>query len=230
MGNRLASLGLSPYSYNNSNELTSTPTATYTYDNNGNTLTKTDSTGTTTYAWDFENRLSSVTLPGGSGTVSFKYDPFGRRIYKSSSLGTSIFAFDDDNMVEAVNSSGGVVSRYSQDLTIDNPLAEVRSGTTSYYEADGVGSVTSLTNATGSVGQTYTFGSYGKQTASSGSIANPFQYTRRELDSETGLYYYRARYYDPSTGRFLSEDPLDFDSGTNFYDYVANDPNVLIDP
>jgi len=60
-------------------------------DNNGNTLTKADSTGTTSYAWDFENRLTSVTLPGTAGTVTFKYDPFGRRIYKSSSGGTSIF-------------------------------------------------------------------------------------------------------------------------------------------
>jgi YD repeat-containing protein len=82
VGNRLSSLGVASYAYNNSNELTSTSNATYTYDNNGNTLTKVDSTGTTTYAWDFENRLTSVTLPGSGGTVSFKYDPFGRRIYK----------------------------------------------------------------------------------------------------------------------------------------------------
>src|SRR5713226_9013402 len=85
VGNRLSSLGVSPYTNNTSNELTSTPTASYTYDYNGNTLTKVIGSNTTTYAWDFENRLSSVTLPAGGGTVSFKYDPFGRRIYKSSS-------------------------------------------------------------------------------------------------------------------------------------------------
>jgi len=90
VGNRLSSLGVWPYSYNTSNELTSTPSATYTYDYNGNTTSKTDSNGTTNYAWDFENRLSSITLPGTGGTVSFEYDPFGRRIYKSSSAGTSI--------------------------------------------------------------------------------------------------------------------------------------------
>src|SRR5689334_16709507 len=86
-------------------------------DSNGNTVTKVDSTGTTNYAWDFENRLASVTLPGSGGTVSFKYDPFGRRIYKSSS-GTSIYAYDGDNLVEETNSSGNVVARYSQGLTI----------------------------------------------------------------------------------------------------------------
>ena len=109
----------------------------YTYDSNGNTTSKTDSTGTTNYTWDFENRLTSVTLPGSGGTVSFKYDPFGRRIYKSSSSGISIYAYDDDgNLIEETNASGAVVARYSQGLNTDEPLAELRSGTTSYYQAD----------------------------------------------------------------------------------------------
>ncbi len=64
VGNRLSSLGVSPYDVNVSNELTSTPSTTYTYDNNGNTLTKVVGSNTTSYAWDFENRLTSVTLPG----------------------------------------------------------------------------------------------------------------------------------------------------------------------
>src|SRR2546425_2413280 len=77
----------------------------------GTPPTKTDSTGTTTYAWDFENRLTSVTLPASGGTVTFKYDPLGRRIYKSSSAGTSVFAYDGDNLVEETNSSGAAVIR-----------------------------------------------------------------------------------------------------------------------
>src|SRR5467141_4278304 len=84
VGNRLSSLGVSPYSVNVSNQLTSTPSTSYTYDYNGNTLTKVVGTNTTSYAWDFENRMTSVTLPGSGGTVSFRCDPFGRRIYKSS--------------------------------------------------------------------------------------------------------------------------------------------------
>ena len=72
--------------------------------------------------------------------------------------------------------------------------------------------------------------SFGKLTNSSGTLTNPFQYTGRELDSETGLYYYRARYYDPSTGRFISEDPTEFDGGINFYRYAANSPTNFIDP
>src|SRR5579863_5879645 len=104
VGNRTASLGVSSYTVNASNELTASSNASYTYDSNGNTLTKVVSSNTTTYAWDYENRLTSVTLPSSGGTVSFKYDPFGRRIYKSSSAGTSVFAYDGDNLVETTNS------------------------------------------------------------------------------------------------------------------------------
>ncbi len=162
--------------------------------------------------------------------VSFKYDPFGRRIYKSSSSGTSIFAYDGDNLIEQTNSSGTPVARYSQGLNIDEPLAMLSSATTSYYEADGLGSITSLSSGAGSLAQTYTFDSFGKQTASSGSLTNPFQYTAREFDPETSLYYYRARYYDPNVGRFLNEDPMRFRAGVNFYRYVNNRVTDLTDP
>ncbi|HEX2710931.1 MAG TPA: RHS repeat-associated core domain-containing protein [Candidatus Acidoferrales bacterium] len=163
-------------------------------------------------------------------TVSFKYDPFGRRIYKSSSAGTSIYAYDGVNLIEETNASGGVVARYAQGENIDEPLAMLRSGATSYYEQDGIDSVTSLSNAAGSLANTYTYDSFGKLTASSGSLTNPFQYTARELDAETSLYYYRARYYDPNVGRFLSEDPLGFNAGLNFYNYVSANPTNLADP
>ena len=229
VGNRTASLGVSSYTTNASNELTATSNASYTYDSNGNTLTKTVGSSTTSYTWDFENRLTSVTLPGSGGTVTFAYDPFGRRIEKSSSATTSIFAYDGDNLIEEANSSGAVVSRYEQGLNVDEPLAMLRSSATSYYNADGLGSVTSLSNAAGALAQTYTFDSFGNQTASSGSLTNPFQYTGRELDSQTNLYFLRARYYDQNAGRFSSEDPINFDGGANFYRYVGNDPTDSTD-
>lgn len=230
VGNRLSSLAVAAYSYNNSNELISTSNASYTYDNNGNTLTKADSTGTTTYAWDYENRLTSVTLPGSGGTVSFKYDPFGRRVYKSSPSSTSIFVYDEDNLVEEANTSGAAVARYSQGQNIDDPLAMLRSGVTSYYDQDGLGSITSLTNSSAAAAETYTFDSFGKLKNSAGSLTNAFQYAGREFDAETGLYYNRARYYDPATARFLSEDPIGFLGSKNFYKYVANNPLNATDP
>ncbi|HEY2461557.1 MAG TPA: hypothetical protein VGI16_12150 [Candidatus Acidoferrum sp.] len=204
VGNRLSSLGVASYTNNISNELTATSNATYTYDANGNTLTKIDSSGTTTYAWDFENRLTSVTLPGTGGTVSLKYDPFGRRIYKSSSFGTSVYAYDEDeNLVEETNSAGTSVVRYAQGLDIDEPLAILRSSATNYYEADAVHSITSLSNSAGTLAQTYAYDSFGRLTGSSGSLVNSFEYTAREFDTETNLYYYRASEYDQSIGRFL---------------------------
>ena len=163
-------------------------------------------------------------------TVSFKYDPFGRRIYKSSSSATSVYAFDGDNLIEETNSTGSVVARYEDTQNIDEPLAMLRSSATSYFHADGLGSITSLSNSAGSIANTYTYDSFGKLTASTGSLVNPFQYTARESDSETGLYYYRARYYDQNTGRFISEDPDAFIAGINFYEYVGNDSLDWVDP
>src|SRR5262249_33310102 len=161
----------------------------YGYDLNGNALTKNDSSGITTYAWDFENRLTSVTLPGsGGGTVQFSYDPFGRRIKKASSAGTTIYAYDSDSIIEDANESGTTVNRYIQSGLVDEPLALLHSGATTYYQTDGIGSVTSLSSSTGSLAQTYGYDSFGRQMSSSGSVTNPFKYTGREFDDETSLY------------------------------------------
>jgi RHS repeat-associated protein len=191
------------------------------------------SSGTTTYSWDFENRLSSVALSGSGGTVQFSYDPFGRRIKKSSSAGTSIFAYDGDNLSEEVNSSGAVVARYTQNLGIDEPLALLRSGITSYYHQDGLHSIGSLTSSAGAIANSYTYDSFGILLASTGSIVNSLQYTGREFDSETSLYYYRARYYDSQTGRFFSEDqkiPGRNPGWSNLYEYVENSSTNFADP
>ena len=159
------------------------------------------------------------------GMVTFKYDPFGRRIYKSLSSTTSVYAYDGDNLIEETNATGGVVARYAQTQNIDEPLAMLPSSTTSYFHADGLGFVISLSEAAGSIANAYTHDSFGKLTASTGSLVNPFHYAPCESDPETGLYYYRARYYDPSAGRFLSEDPIGLPGGDlNFYRYVWGRP------
>jgi RHS repeat-associated protein len=234
VGNRLSSLSVSPYAYNSSNQLTSTPAAGYTYDNNGNTVSKTDTGGTTQYTWDFENRLAQVLLPGTAGTVTFKYDPFGRRIQKGSASGTTNYLYDGmgigTNLLEEVDQTGNVLVRYTQGKHLDEPLAESRPGAMNYYEQDGVDSVMSLSSSTGSLVNTYSYDSFGRTSASSGTITNDLRYTARELDAETGLYYNRLRYYDASTGRFLSEDPIAFDGGIDFYRYVVNSPVGTVDP
>ncbi|MGB8061505.1 MAG: RHS repeat-associated core domain-containing protein [Candidatus Sulfotelmatobacter sp.] len=202
----------------------------YTYDANGNTLT--DAQGRS-FTWDFENRLTQVVNPG-VGTTTFRYDPFGRRIQKSGPLGTTNYLYDgidpNGNAIEEVDQSGNILARYAQSLAIDQPLAESRSGTISYYQQDGISSVTSLSNSAAALAITYTFDSFGKLTASTGTLTNPFQFTGRNLDTETGISYYRARYYDESVGRFITEDPIGFIGGQNFYRYVYNSPIGLNDP
>jgi RHS repeat-associated protein len=202
-----------------------TRTAAYTYDANGNALS--DPSGKS-YSWDFENRMVSAVVSGG--TVNFKYDPLGRRIYKSSPTFTGFFVYDRDNLLQTMNSSGSEIGGYSGGPWIDETLSELRAGTSSYYQQDGLGSVTSLSNSTGALANTYTFDSFGNLANSTGTLSNPFQYIGREFDMETGLRYFRFRYFDPAIGRFISEDPIGFDGGGNFYRYVQNNPVLLIDP
>jgi RHS repeat-associated protein len=106
----------------------------------------------------------------------------------------------------------------------------LRGGATSYYEGDALDSTTSLSDSAGTITNTYSYDAYGKLTASSGTTADPYQYAGREFDPETGVYYNRARYYDQSVGRFLSEDPSKYSGGTNFYRYANNDPAFFVDP
>jgi RHS repeat-associated protein len=198
-----------------------TRTAAYTYDANGNALS--DPSGKS-YSWDFENRMVSAVVSGG--TVNFKYDPLGRRIYKSSPTFTGFFVYDRDNLLQTMNSSGSEIGGYSGGPWIDETLSELRAGTSRYYQQDGLGSVTSLSNSTGALANTYTFDSFGNLANSTGTLSNPFQYIGREFDMETGLRYFRFRYFDPAIGRFISEDPIGFDGGGNFYRYVQNNPVV----
>jgi len=226
VGNRLSSLNVPSYTYNSSNELTAQTGVTYAYDNNGNLISK---TGGTTYSWDFENRLTRVILPGNS-QINFKYDPMGRRIQKSSSAGTVNYIYDQTNVLEEVDTAGTLVTRYTQNLGIDERLVTLKSGTASYYEADALGSVTTLSNSSGALAKTYSYDSFGRLLSSSGTIANPYGFSGRKLDSETGLMYYRARYYDPVVGRFIAEDPIGFKGGFNFYEYTGNNVTNAIDP
>ncbi|MBI2139066.1 RHS repeat-associated core domain-containing protein, partial [Candidatus Woesearchaeota archaeon] len=104
-----------------------------------------------------------------------------------------------------------------------------RASQTYYYFHDGLGSVTDLAKSTGELVESYSYDVYGAPSSSS-TVGNPYLFTGREYDQETGLYYYRARYYAPSIGRFLQRDPLKYLPDINFYRYVYNNPTNWIDP
>jgi RHS repeat-associated protein len=126
--------------------------------------------------------------------------------------------------------NSNITAKYTHGPNIDEPLAVQQGTAIYYYHADGLGSITGLSNTSGTIVQTYSYDSFGNMT-STGSISQPFTYTGREYDQETGMYFYRARYYDPKVGRFVTKDPISFNGGdVNLYAYVKNDPINLTDP
>jgi|SRR5215469_5930976 len=198
------------------------------YDANGNTLT--DAQGRS-FTWDFENRLTQAVVPGqNGGTTTFKYDPFGRRIQKSGPPGTTNYVYDGFSAAEETDGSGNFTARYVSGPSLDEPFAQSRGVAASYYQADAIGSITSLDDPNGSGVGTYAYDSYGRVVASSGTVTNAYRFTGREFDAETGLYFYRARYYDQNLGRFINEDRIRFRGGVDFYWYTRNSPTDLRDP
>ena len=134
------------------------------------------------------------------------------------------YLYDSEDIIAEYDGAGNVRAKYTHGPGIDEQLAVRKDATNYYYHADGLGSIVAVTNASGTVAQTYSYDSFGNITIS-GSIAQPYTYTAREYDAETGLYYYRARYYDPKAGRFITRDPISFNGGdVNLYAYVQNNP------
>ena len=114
-------------------------------------------------------------------------------------------------------------------LGLDENYVRMSSGTATSLLADGLGSTAVLSNSSATTTATYAYSPYG-DTAKTGSDSTPLDYTGRENDGATGLYYYRARYYSPQLGRFISEDPIGIGGGSNFYAYANGRPLDMIDP
>jgi RHS repeat-associated protein len=95
--------------------------------------------------------------------------------------------------------------------------------------SDGLGSVIALSDAAGEAAVLYEYSIYGQVASSDPNHPNPFLFTGREFDKETGLYYYRARYYNATIGRFLQTDPIGYGDGMNMYRYCGNSPLHFVD-
>jgi len=228
--NRLSDGTYSDHAYNADNQLTSYDSTTYTYDNNGNTISKTDVTGTTYYTYDPENRLTRIDFPDGT-YATYQYDPFGRRIQKNVNGTITQYLYDGEDILAEYDATNTRIVRYTHGPGIDEPLIMERGGQSYYYHADGLGSITEITDATGNIVNSYVYNSFGKIVKETEAVQNSYTYTARERDKESGLYFYRARYYDPAIGRFLQPDPIGFLGGDiNLYNYVANNPVNYIDP
>ncbi len=237
---------LSGYTTGAGNRLTSDGVYQYTYDAEGNRLTKTRIADgrKTEYSWDHRNRLTKVVVKNAAGTMlteeRFTHDVQDRRLgvwldADGSGAGAGVQSwtvYAGDNPYADFNGSGALTNRYLYGQAVDQLFARYAGSSTRWYLADKLGSVRQVADPNGAVLDQLAYDSYGA-IASETNAANGdrFKFTGREYDAALEEYYYRARYYDPSTGRFLSEDPLGLAAGDpNFYRYVGNDPRNATDP
>ncbi|HEV8461998.1 MAG TPA: RHS repeat-associated core domain-containing protein, partial [Gaiellaceae bacterium] len=229
-GNRTSTANspLGSFAYDGGERMVEDATATYQYDKEGNLTTRVvKANGATThYSWAADHQLLSITRPDGS-TSTYRYDPAGRRVEISDGASTSRFAFDQQAVAAEYDGTNAVVATYVNDPTTPTRTFEMTRGGQRYlYLTDAQGSTTALTTIGGVTANTYAYGAFG-QTVQTGTVPNPFTYTGQLFDPTAGLFLFPLRAYDPTLGRFLSEDPV---GSTNRYVYVNNNPITYIDP
>lgn len=234
----------SGYQTGTNNRLNSDGKYNYTYDDEGNLILRTEiaTNKVTEYQWDYRNRLAGVFDKNAAGNVTqevgFKYDAMNRRISKKVGSNETRFVYDRENVLFDFTASGAnqpvLDKRYFYGSGVDQVLAqESAQGGVLWALTDQLGTVKDLVDNSGSVANHVRYDSFGGVVSQSNSaFGSRYGFTGREFDAETGLYYYRARYYDAGVGRFITEDPMGFDSGdgTNLYSYISNRPVDLVDP
>jgi RHS repeat-associated protein len=215
------------------NRLTRFRGDTMAYDADGNLVKRWALGGghTDTLVWNSLGQLVSVTRDGV--TTSFWYDGFGRRARKQAGSSSTTYIWDGDDLLAALDGGGNRVAEYVYYPGVDEPHSIRRHASVDsvfYFATDVPGHVVGLINIANQLVNRYSYAPYGVLQDSSISVANSLRFGARELDAETGLYYLRARYYDPSLGRFISEDPAGLDGGINLYQFSRSNPINRRDP
>ena len=236
------------YETGENNQLLSDGVYLYEYDAEGNRTkqTNTEAGEVTEYYWDYHNRLEGFTNVNAEGEVTelvfYIYDAFDRRIGKYIDGDGNIFTpdaqiesyvYDGEHIALVFDGEGNQTHRYLHGPQIDQVLAEeTADGQVQWALTDNQGTVRDVIDSDGNILNHISYDAFGNVTAETNSDVDfRFGYTGREVDEESDLYYYRARYYDPSVGQFISEDPIGFAAGdANLYGYVGNSPANYVDP
>ena len=201
----------------------------FAYDLNGNLQSKSGTSGTLNMTYDAWDRMTQAqktwSLP-----EQYAYDDVGRRIRKTIGATTKDYLYDGLDIIAEYTTTNWATPQvqYTHGPGIDAPIIRASGGTSSYYHQDGLGSVVAVTDESGEATGTVRYDAWGAVSRQTGGIPQ-YGYTGREPDN-TGLVYYRARYYDPDTGRFTQPDPIGLSGGTNLYAYAGGDPVNLVDP
>ncbi len=211
----------------------------FSYDAAGNTTNITTGSGAKTLVWNEKYQLTSVT--SATSSVSYSYDVLGRRTGRAAGTSAERYIYNGDQVVADLSTNGTLMRTYTWGPGIDNVLSMTVHGsvTNTYYALkDQQNSVMSLVDASGNVVESYAYDAYGrtKMFDSNGSeltqsaVGNRYMWQGREFDTATGLYFFRARWYSPETGRWLSKDPIRIGGGLNLYVFCANNPVNFNDP
>jgi len=229
--------GVVNYTYDDRDRLLTENGTVYGWDDNGNLITK---SAEATYVWDFENRLIRLEKTDGT-VVTHEYDVDGNRVRTQAapSIGPSTvtnFLVDPSgalsHVVAETDSAGNVIAHYVR--ATDDLLAVIRPAETRYYHADGLGSIRLLTDETGAVTDSFEYTAFGELLNHVGPDAQPYQFAGEPFEPNAGFYYNRARWLDPSAGRFVSVDPFDGVArqprSLHAYLYASVNPVTFSDP
>jgi RHS repeat-associated protein len=232
VGNRVNSHISSSYSYNSANRMNTDSVFDYIFDSNGNLTRKIEraTNKSTSYTYDSENQLTRIDFPDGTFAL-YRYDSLGRRIEKRAQGQIKQYVYDGQRVI-AEYSDGQLFAQHLYGPGVDEIVSSQQSqqaGGRILYQTDVLGSVINAISADGRA-TAYAYDSFGRIISGASTGQQFYRFQGREFDQESGFYYFRARYYNPETGRFVTEDPIGFDAGVNFYQFALNNPINWIDP